>query len=229
MATAKAERRLAAILAADVVGYSRLVEQDEVGTLAPLRDLRRGALDPLLAERRGRVVMLLGDGVLAEFGSAVDAVACAAALQRAVAGRQAGVPAERRIVLRVGVNLGDVVVEADGDLLGDGVNVAARLEALAGPGEILLSGKVHDEVQGKLDLAFEDQGERALKNIARPVRTWRVADVPATAPQGTAAPPSPRPALAVLRSPIPVAIRSGASSATASPRTSSPSCPASTS
>jgi adenylate cyclase len=198
MATAKAERRLAAILAADVVGYSRLVEQDEAATLAALRALRREALDPLLAEHRGRVVKLLGDGVLAEFGSAVDAVACAAALQRAMAERQVGVPAERRIVLRVGVNLGDVVVEADGDLLGDGVNVAARLEALAGPGEVLLSGKVHDEVQGKLDLAFEDRGERALKNIARPVRTWRVADVAAASPRGTAAPPSPRPALAVL-------------------------------
>ena len=111
MATGRVERRLAAILAADVVGYSRLVEHDEAGTLAALQELRREALDPLLAEHRGRVVKLMGDGFLAEFGSAVDAVACAAALQRAVAERQAGVPAERRIVLRVGINLGDVVVE----------------------------------------------------------------------------------------------------------------------
>jgi adenylate cyclase len=198
MVTARVERRLAAILAADVVGYSRLVEQDEAATLAALRALRREALDPLLAEHRGRVVKLLGDGVLAEFGSAVDAVACAAALQRATAERQTGVPAERRVVLRVGVNLGDVVVEADGDLFGDGVNVAARLEALAGPGEVLLSGKVHDEVRGKLDLGFEDRGERALKNIAKPVRIWRVADVATAPPQETAAPPSPGPALAVL-------------------------------
>jgi adenylate cyclase len=134
MATDRAERRLAAILAADVVGYSRLVEKDEAGTLAALRALRCDALAPLLTEHRGRLVKLMGDGLLAEFGSAVDAVVCAAALQRAVAQRQAGEPAERRIELRVGVNLGDVVVEEDGDLLGDGVNVAARLEQLCEPG-----------------------------------------------------------------------------------------------
>ncbi|MFO1050310.1 MAG: adenylate/guanylate cyclase domain-containing protein [Geminicoccaceae bacterium] len=198
MATTRAERRLAAILAADVVGYSRLVEQDEAATLAALRDLRHEVFDPLLAEHRGRVVKLMGDGVLAEFGSAVDAVACAAALQRAVTERQAGVPAERRIVLRVGVNLGDVVVEEDGDLLGDGVNIAARLEAAARPGEIYLSGKVHDEVRGRLDLGFEDQGELALKNITNPVRAWRVAGATAARQEGTIASPSPRPALAVL-------------------------------
>ena len=196
MAIDRAERRLAAILAADVVGYSRLVEQDEAATLAALRELRREVLDPLLAEHRGRVVKLMGDGVLAEFGSAVDAVACAAALQRAVTERQAGVPAERRIVLRIGVNLGEVVVEEDGDLLGDGVNVAARLEGAAGPGEVYLSGKVHDEVRGKLDLGFEDRGELALKNIARPVRVWRVAGA-ALALHPTDAAPS-RPTVAVL-------------------------------
>jgi adenylate cyclase len=174
MATGRVERRLAAILAADVVGYSRLVEQDEAGTLAALRELRRGTLDPLLAEHRGRLVKLLGDGVLAEFGSAVDAVACAAALQRAVAERQAGVPAERRIALRVGVNLGDVVVERDGDLLGDGVNVAARLEQLCEPGEVAISGTAYDHLHGKIDRAVEFLGERQLKNIARAVRVYRV-------------------------------------------------------
>jgi class 3 adenylate cyclase/tetratricopeptide (TPR) repeat protein len=188
MAAPRAARRLAAILAADVVGYSRLVEADEAGTLSAIHDLHQQVLDPLLTQHHGRVFKLVGDGILAEFGSAVDAVACAAALQQALAERQAGVPAECRIVLRIGVNLGDVVIERDGDLMGDGVNVAARLEGLAEPGGICVSGKVHDEVRGKLDLGFEDQGERALKNIARPVRAWRVAA--ATAP--------PRPAVAVL-------------------------------
>jgi class 3 adenylate cyclase len=125
MATARAERRLAAILAADIVGYARLVERDEAGTLAAIRDLRQEVIDPLLAEHHGRIVKLMGDGAIVEFGSVVDAVACAVAVQKAVADRQAGVPADRRIVFRIGVNLGDVVVEGE-DLLGDGVNVAAR-------------------------------------------------------------------------------------------------------
>ena len=134
--TARAERRLAAIFAADVVGYSRLVERDEAGTLAALRDLRREVIDPLLAEHHGRIVKLMGDGLIVEFGSVVDAVTCAVAVQERVAKPQAARPPERRIVLRIGVNVGDVVIEGDGDLLGDGVNVAARLEQLCEPGGV---------------------------------------------------------------------------------------------
>jgi adenylate cyclase len=191
------ERRLAAVLAADVAGYTRLMEADEAGTLAALKHRRKAVLEPLVARHRGRVVKLMGDGVLVEFPSAVNAVRCAVDLQQRMDEANAGLADECALVLRVGVNLGEVVVE-DGDLFGDGVNVAARLQALAEPGEIYLSGKVHDEVQGKLDLGFEDQGEVALKNLTRPVRVWRVADG-AMAPQKAAASPSPaRVAVAVL-------------------------------
>src|SRR3712207_6250340 len=146
MADTRAERRLAAILVADVVGYSHLIEQDEAGTLAALKDLRREVIDPLLTEYRGRIVKLMGDGAIVEFGSVVDAVACADAIQRGVADRQKGSPVERRLVFRIGINLGDVVVE-DGDLLGDGINIAARLEQLCYPGGILVSGTVYDHLQ----------------------------------------------------------------------------------
>jgi class 3 adenylate cyclase len=173
MAIAQPKRRLAAIMAADIVGYSRLIEQDEAGTLAAIRDLRREVIDPLLAEHHGRIVKLMGDGAIAEFGSVVDAVACAAAMQRSVAERQAEVPPDRRIVFRIGINLGDVVVDGD-DLLGDGVNVAARLEQLCEPGGVLVSGTAHDHLQGKLGLPLDDAGEQQLKNIARPVRIWRL-------------------------------------------------------
>ena len=169
----RAERRLVAIMAADIVGYSRLIEADEAGTLAAIRDLRREVIDPLLAEHHGRIVKLMGDGALVEFGSVVDAVACAVAIQKGVAGRQADVPAERRITFRIGINLGDVVVEGD-DLLGDGVNVAARLEQLCEPGGVLISGTAHDHLKGKLDLPLEFIGEQRLKNIAEPVRAYRV-------------------------------------------------------
>src|SRR5687768_5701997 len=174
MATARAERRLAAIMAADVVGYSRLVERDEAATLAEMRALRREVIDPLLGEHRGRVVKLMGDGAIVEFASVVDAVACAVAVQKGVAARQAEVPPERRIVFRIGVNLGDVVVEGDGDLLGDGVNVAARLEQLCEPGGVMISGTAYDHLQGKLGLPLEFAGEQHLKNIDRPVRAYRV-------------------------------------------------------
>lgn len=173
MATAWVERRLAAILAADVVGYSHLVEQDEAGTLAALKTLRREVIDPLLAEHHGRIVKLMGDGALAEFGSVVDAVACAVAVQKGVADPQDSVPAERRIVFRIGVNLGDVVVEGD-DLLGDGVNIAARLEQICEPGGVLISGTVYDHLQGKLGLPLEFTGEQHVRNIGRPIRTYRV-------------------------------------------------------
>jgi class 3 adenylate cyclase len=173
MATVRVARRLAALMAADIVGYSRMVEADEAGTLAAISKLRRATIDPLLAEHRGRIVKLMGDGVIVEFASVVDAVACAVAVQKAVATQQTGLPPERRIVFRVGVNLGDVVVEGD-DLLGDGVNVAARLEQLCAPGGVLVSGTAYDHLQGKLECSFEYSGERQLKNIERPVRVYRV-------------------------------------------------------
>jgi adenylate cyclase len=167
------QRRLAAILAADVVGYSRLMGEDESGTLARLKAHRRELIEPAIAACGGRTVKLMGDGALVEFASVVDAVQCAVEIQRAMAERNAGVPEARRIAFRIGINLGDVIVEGD-DIYGDGVNVAARLEGLAAPGGICVSGKVHDEVLGKLELAFEDQGEQTVKNIARPVWVYRI-------------------------------------------------------
>ncbi|QRM27739.1 adenylate/guanylate cyclase domain-containing protein [Microvirga sp. VF16] len=173
MATAWVERRLAAILAADVVGYSRLVEQDEAGTLSALKALRHEVIDPLLAEHHGRLVKLMGDGAIAEFGSVVDATTCAVAVQKGVAEHQADVRPERRIVFRIGVNLGDVVVDGE-DLLGDGVNIAARLEQICDPGGVMISGTTYDHLRGKLDLPLEFAGEQHVKNIDRPIRTYRV-------------------------------------------------------
>lgn len=167
------ERRLAAILAADVVGYSRLVEADEAGTLAALRKLRSEVIDPLLAAHHGRIVKVMGDGVIAEFGSVVDAVSCAVAVQTEAAAAQVNTPLDRSIVSRIGINLGDVVVEGE-DLLGDGVNVAARLEQICDPGGILISGTAYDHLQGKLDLPLDYRGEQHVKNIARPVRIYSV-------------------------------------------------------
>jgi adenylate cyclase len=169
----RVERRLAAILAADVAGYSRLMEADEEGTLAALRALRRELADPKIAEHRGRIVKTTGDGLLVEFASVVDAVRCAVEMQREIAARNADVPVERRIEVRFGINLGDIIIE-DGDIFGDGVNIAARLEGLAEPGGICLSAAAHDQVQGKLDLAYADMGEQQVKNITRPVRAYRV-------------------------------------------------------
>ncbi len=170
---ARVERRLAAILAADVAGYSRLIGVDEGGTLGRLRTLRRELLDPKIAEHRGRLVKTTGDGLLVEFGSVVDALRCAVEVQREMAGRDAEVPDDIRIELRIGINVGDIVVE-DGDIFGDGVNVAARLEGLAEPGGICVSARVQEDAAGKLDLVFDDIGEQHLKNIARPVRVYRV-------------------------------------------------------
>ncbi len=169
------ERRLAAILAADVVGYSRLMEQDEAETLAALAHRRKAIFEPLFAKYRGRVVRLMGDGTLAEFPSAVDAVQCAVDIQKSMKEANAKLPEDRAIVLRVGLNLGDVVVE-DGDLYGDGVNVAARLEAMADPGGICLSAAIHQQVERLLPFAFKDLGDQALKNIARPVRVYCITD-----------------------------------------------------
>jgi TolB-like protein/class 3 adenylate cyclase/Tfp pilus assembly protein PilF len=173
MANAHVERRLAAIMAADIVGYSRLIEADEAGTLAAIRALRTEIVNPIFAAHRGRIVKLMGDGAIIEFGSIVDAVQCAVEVQRRVTENQATVPPERRIVLRIGVNLGDVVVE-DEDLFGDGVNVAARLEQLCEPGGVLVSGTAYDHLQGRLALPFDFVGEQQVKNISRPVRLYRV-------------------------------------------------------
>jgi TolB-like protein len=166
-------RRLAAILAADVAGYSRLIGADEGGTLERLKALRRELLDPKIAEHCGRLVKTTGDGLLVEFGSVVDALRCAVDVQRDTAGRNAGVVPKNRIELRIGINVGDIVVE-DGDIFGDGVNVAARLEGLAEPGGICVAARVQEDAAGKLDLVFEDLGDQQLKNIARPVRAYRV-------------------------------------------------------
>jgi TolB-like protein/Tfp pilus assembly protein PilF len=166
-------RRLAAILAADVVGYSRLMQSDEAGTLAALKARRTGVLQPLVGKYHGRIVKVMGDGVLIEFASAVDAVACSVVLQEGMEAANAGLPEDRRIVLRIGINLGDVMIEGS-DLYGDGVNIAARLEGIAEPGGILISGSAYDQVKNKIDQAFEDLGPQSLKNIADPLRVYRV-------------------------------------------------------
>ena len=168
---ARVERRLAAILAADVAGYSRLMEADEEGTLTALRAIRRELGDPKIAEHRGRIVKTTGDGLLVEFQSVVDAVRCAVELQRGMAEHNAAVPQDKRIEFRIGIHQGDIIAD-DGDIFGDGVNLAARLEGLAEPGGICVSGGVHDEIRDKLDVGFEDLGEQQVKNISRPVRVF---------------------------------------------------------
>ena len=197
-----ATRRLAAILAADVAGYSRLVGADESGTLRALKAIRAELIDPTIAAHNGRLVKTTGDGLLVEFGSVVDALLCATKVQAGMAERNTTVPDERRVEFRIGINVGDVVVE-DGDIFGDGVNVAARLEALAEPGGICVSARVQEDAAGKLDLAFEDMGQQELKNIARPVRLYRVRDPAAPAEEAVpaAAQPLPlpdKPSIAVL-------------------------------
>ena len=190
------ERRLTAILAADVVGYSRLMGADEAGTLTALQDMRTGFIDGKIAEHQGRVVKLTGDGILAEFPSVVSAVACAVELQRGIRERNADVPQDRRIEFRIGVNLGDVIVEG-ADIYGDGVNVAARLESIAESGGIAISGSVRDHVGNRLKLAFEDRGQQRLKNIEKPIRVYRVLlDQPMTA--DTISGKDERPSIAVL-------------------------------
>ncbi len=193
------ERRLAAILAADVVGYSRLMQADEAGTLAALKARRREVLQPLIVAHHGRVVKLMGDGVLVEFASAVNAVECAVALQEAMGAANDGVPEDLQITLRVGINLGDVMVEGS-DLYGDGVNIAARLEMLADPGSVYVSQTVFSYVRGKVKLGFKDLGEQSLKNMAEPVRVYKVSGMAAPAgeaPPGAAAQPS-KPSIVVL-------------------------------
>jgi adenylate cyclase len=166
-------RKLAAILAADVAGYSRLIGADEERTVARLRALRSDLIDPTIAVHHGRVVKWTGDGVLVEFRSVVDAVRCAIEVQNGVVERNAGLPPDRRIEFRIGIHLGDVVEESDGDLMGDGVNIAARLEGIADPGGICLSEDAYRQVRDKVETDFGDLGDRELKNIARPVRVYQ--------------------------------------------------------
>jgi adenylate cyclase len=195
-----ATRRLAAILAADVAGYSRLIGTDEEGTLNRLRSIRAELIDPKITEHRGRIVKTTGDGLLIEFSSVVDAVHCAVEVQRTIAEGNAGIAAEERIEFRMGINVGDVVVE-DGDIFGDGVNVAARLEGLADPGGICVSARVQEDAAGRLDLTFDDLGEQSLKNITRSVRVYRVRDAAAKSPSAlvpSALPLPDKPSIAVL-------------------------------
>ena len=198
MSGERVERRLAAILATDVVGYSRLMGEDEEGTLAALKTLQRELIDPRVKENCGRLVKTTGDGALVEFASVVDAVRCAVEVQRAMAERNADIPAQRRIELRVGINLGDIIID-EGDIYGGGVNLAARLESLAEPGGICVSRVVRDQVCDKLDLSFEDLGEYEVKNIARPVRVYglRIGRTPAVTALVAPAIPD-RPSIAVL-------------------------------
>jgi TolB-like protein/class 3 adenylate cyclase len=199
MSEERVQRRLTTILAADVVGYSRMMETDEAATLAALKVRRRDVLDPLVARHQGRIFKVTGDGVLVEFASAVNAVQCAIDLQQGMAAVNVDQPKDRQIVLRLGINLGDVMVEGS-DLYGDGVNIAARLEAIAEPGGILVSGTAHDHIGTKVKVAFEDLGAQALKNIAQPVRVYRVG--PSYAAPAVAAAPAlalpDKPSIAVL-------------------------------
>jgi adenylate cyclase len=203
LSTERVERRLVAIVAADVAGYSRLMGQDEVGTLARLKALRGELIDPRIAQHRGRIVKTTGDGLLVEFQSVVDAVRCAVEVQTGMAERNAAVPEGKRLEFRIGVNLGDIILD-NGDIFGDGVNIAARLEALAEPGGICLGGAAHEQVRDKLDLGFEDMGEQLVKNIARPVHVYRIplqgkakATTPEVAPPPALALPD-KPSIAVL-------------------------------
>ena len=173
MVEAVPKRRLAAIVSADVVGYSRLMGADEAGTLARLKAHRQELIDPVIEKHDGRVVKLMGDGILIEFSSAVEAVSCAVEVQRAMADRNESIPEAQRIVFRVGINLGDIIIEGE-DIYGDGVNIAARLEALAEPGSVYISEDIYRQVQGKLDYNFDDLGAHQFKNIIQPVRVYRV-------------------------------------------------------
>src|SRR5712671_3808018 len=167
------ERRLAAILAADVAGYSRLMGADEEGTLAHLKSLRKALIDPKIAEHRGHIFKTTGDGMLVEFASAVDAARCAVEIQRSMAEQNADAAQDNRIKFRIGVHVGDIIID-DTDIFGDGVNIAARLEGIAEPGGVCISDDAYRQIRGKIDIAFENIGQPTLKNIAEPMRAWRV-------------------------------------------------------
>jgi len=193
----RAERKLTAILAADVAGYSRLMGTDEEGTLAQLKAHRRALVDPKIAEHRGRIVKTTGDGMLVEFASVVDALRCAVEVQRGMAERNAELPQDKRIEFRVGINVGDIIIDGD-DIYGDGVNVAAPLENLAEPGGICVSARVQEDAAGKLEIAFENAGEQRLKNIERPVRIYHVRPSGSPASQRPSLPLPDKPSIAVL-------------------------------
>ena len=201
MAETRIQRRLAAIAVADVVGYSRLMEIDEAGTLSALKERRTGILQPVVRAHEGRVVKVMGDGVLMEFASAVNAVTAAIELQRRMADANSALPTTRRIVLRIGINLGDIVIEGS-DVYGDGVNIAARLESLAEPGAIYVSRSIHDQVNRKLETGFDDLGLKTVKNIAEPIHVYRVREQPEARVQGDsreeALPLPTKPSIAVL-------------------------------
>ena len=197
MAEERVQRRLAAILAADVVGYSRLMGEDEAGTLSALNSHRAELIHPTVARYNGRVVKLMGDGALVEFPSVVDAVECAVSIQRDMAERNGDIPDNKRIEFRIGINLGDIIIDGD-DIYGDGVNVAARLEALAETGGICVSEKVYTEVHKKLDVTFEDLGPQEVKNIAEPVRAYRAGTVASAAPPRENIVSTDGPSIAVL-------------------------------
>jgi TolB-like protein len=197
LSSERVERRLTAILAADVAGYSRLMGADEEGTLVQLKAHRRALVDPKITEHRGRIVKTTGDGLLVEFASVVDALRCAVEVQRGMAERNAEVPQDKRIEFRIGINVGDIISDG-GDIYGDGVNVAARLESLAEPGGISVSGRAQEDVEGKLEITFENAGEQQLKNIARPVQVYRVR-LSGAAPSSRPVLPLPdKPSIAVL-------------------------------
>lgn len=191
------ERRLAAILAADMVGYSRLMAADEAGTITRQKAHRAELIDPKIAEQGGRIVKTTGDGLLVEFPSVVDAVVCAVAVQGEMATREAEVSEDRRIRYRIGINLGDIVIDGD-DILGDGVNIAARLESVAPPGGLCISDMVHESLLTKVDIVFTDLGEQSLKNIERKIRAWRWTTDQGQETAASAVPESEKPSIAVL-------------------------------
>src|ERR1700680_3281527 len=190
----RVERRLAAILAADVAGYSRLMGANEEATLAQLKSVRRALVDPTIAAHRGRIVKTTGDGMLVEFSSAVDAARCAVEVQRGMAGQNIEVPLDTRIEFRIGIHVGDIIFD-ENDIFGDGVNIAARLEGIAEPGGVCISDDAQRQVRGKVDFAFEDLGLQTLKNIAEPMRAWRmqIGNVSASATPNKVSPASSQP------------------------------------
>ena len=176
MSGERVERRLAAVLAADVAGYSRLMGVDEEGTLARLKAVRKIIVDPSIAAHHGRIVKTTGDGMLVEFASAVDAVRCAIEVQRGMTAHSLDVPQEKRIEFRIGIHVGDIIID-ESDIFGDGVNIAARLEGIADPGGVCISDDAYRQIRDRVDAAFDDKGDTALKNIARPVRVFALAGI----------------------------------------------------
>ena len=206
MSDERVERRLAAILAADVAGYSRLMGANEEGTLAQLKSVRKALVDPTIAAHRGRIVKTTGDGMLVEFASAVDAVRNAVEIQRSMAEQNTAVPQDQRIEFRIGIHVGDIIFD-DNDIFGDGVNIAARLEGIAEPGGVCMSDDAYRQVRGKVEIACDDMGQQSLKNIAEPMRAWRVrltGQAPSAVKSGLAMsqpqvlPPADKPSIAVL-------------------------------